>query len=182
MKSSREIKTDKVTGFKDQVSESKATVLAVYKGLTVADMEELRGKLRDAGGQVLIIKNTLAKVALNELGIEALDDDLTGQIAFVFSKKDAVLGTKAAYEFMKDNDNFVVVSGFFDGRRISLDELKTLAMLPSREELQSGLVGILIAPMTDLGGTLQATLRDFIGTLEARGGKLEDGDDSQAAA
>ena len=76
MKSPLEIKTDKINIFKEHAEESKAIILANYKGLTVAQMEDLRIKLREAGGKISVIKNTLAKVALNDMGILALDEDL----------------------------------------------------------------------------------------------------------
>ncbi len=174
MKSPREIKEEKVQAFKDHLDGSKAVILTDYKGVTVHSMEELRGKLREAGGHVSIIKNTLAKVALKDLGIDSLDEDLNGQIAFVFSKEDAVSGTKAAHAFTKTHDKFEIVSGFFDGKRISIDEVKALASMPSRDELRSKFVGILIAPMGDIIGTLQAPLPEFIGTLEAYAKKLEE--------
>jgi len=180
MKSPKEIKADKISDFKDHVESSKAIILADYKGLTVNQMETLRTKLREAGGKITVIKNTLAKVALNEMGIDVLDEDLQGQVAFVFSEKDAVAGTKVANEFAKKLGTFNLVSGLFDGNRMSLDEVKALASMPGREELQGLLVGILVAPMADLVGTFQAPYRDFIGTLEAYAGKQEDG--SEAAA
>ncbi len=181
MKSPRETKAEKISKFKETVSDSKAVVLAVYKGLTVFDMEDLRTKVREAGGQVAIIKNTLAKVALNELGISDLDDDLTGQVAFVFSVKDAVLGTKIAHTFSRDNENLRLVAGYFDGRRISTDEVKALAMMPSRENLQARFVGILLAPMAEFVGTMQAPLQEFIGTLDAKVAKMEESGDPVAA-
>jgi large subunit ribosomal protein L10 len=154
------------------VTESVTMILADYKGLTVYEMEDLRRKVREVGGQVSVIKNTLAKVALNDLEIDALDGDLNGQIAFVFSKADAVVGTKAAFDFSRGKKNFKLVAGFFDGHRLSSEQVLELAKLPSRDELQGRFVGLLIAPITDFVGTLQAPHREFIGTLEARAKKL----------
>jgi len=181
MKTSRQTKSEKISDFKALVEESKAIVLAEYKGLTVKEMERLRRKLREAGGQVSVVKNTLARVALNEMGIDTLDDDLAGQVAFIFSKQDAVVGTKAAHDFAASNERFRVISGFFDKQRISPDEIKALALLPTRDQLQAWFVGILIAPMVQFVGTLQAPLQEFIGTLEARAMKLEESPDAQAA-
>lgn len=181
MKSPREIKTGKIDHFKAQMSDSQAVVIADYKGLSVSEMEDLRRKLREAGGRLAVIKNTLAKIALDDMGIEALGDDLTGQMAFVFSQKDAVVGTKAAHDFAKDNESFKIVSGYFDGRRISLEEVMSLANLPSRDELNARLVLTILAPMQDVVGLLQAPFRDFVGTLEARAMKLEQSGETSAA-
>jgi large subunit ribosomal protein L10 len=180
MKSPREIKADKIDRFKGLVEQSRTMILAEYKGLTVQEMESLRRKLREVGGRLSIVKNTLARVALNDLGISDLDGDLEGQVAFVFSQRDAVVGTKAADDFAKQNERFRLISGFFDGRRISLEEVKELANLPSRAQLQARLVGTLVAPLADFVGTFQACLREFAGTLDARSKKLED--ESRAAA
>jgi large subunit ribosomal protein L10 len=174
MKSPRDIKTDKISNFKAHVTDAVTIIVADYKGLTVHEMEDLRDKVREAGGKVSVIKNTLAKVALNELEIDALDNDLSGQVAFVFSKTDAVMGTKAAYDFSKESDSFNLLAGYFDGSRLTDADIKALAMMPSREELQSRFVGILIAPMSDFISTLQAPAREFLGTLEARAKKLGD--------
>lgn len=174
MSSPRQIKEEKVARFKRQADASKTIVLADYKGLTVPAMEKLRIKVREVGGHVVVIKNTLAKVALQGIGIEDLDGDLAGQIAFVFSLEDAIGATKIANEFAKANPNFNVVSGYFDGKRITLEEVQQLASMPSRDELRSRFVGILMAPMVDFVGTLTAPLQEFVGTLDAKALKMED--------
>jgi len=173
MGSPRKIKESKIDLFQNEVTESKAIVLAEYKGLTVHDMEDLRRKLREAGGRLRVFKNTLARVAFHNLGIEALDDDLTGQVAFVFSKKDAVTGTKVASQFAKQKEAFKLRSGWFDGRRLSLEEVKSLASLPSKKELQAGFVGLLAAPLTEFVVTLCAPLQEFLATLDAKVAKME---------
>ncbi len=174
MSSPRQIKKEKVTRFQDQAGKALAIVIADYKGLSVSAMEDLRIKVRETGGNVVIIKNTLADIALKNLGMKDLEQDLSGQIAFIFSTNDAVTGTKAAYEFAKRNTEFKVVSGFFDGRRISLEEVRALAVLPTKDELKSMFVAILLAPMVDLAGTLTAPLQEFVGTLDAKAAKMEE--------
>lgn len=182
MGSPRKLKESKVKRFQGELSAAKAMVLADYKGLTVGEMEDLRSKLREAGGHIRVIKNTLAKIALNDLGIESLDGDLGGQVAFVFSDTDAVVGTKVAHEYARKNDKFKLLGGYFDGRRIGIDEVRALALLPSREELRSRTLGVLVAPLMDIVGTLTAPMTEFISTLEARGAKLEKGEKAEAAA
>jgi len=175
MRSPSKIKADKISNFKLHVTESVTMVIADYKGLTVHEMENLRSKVREVGGKVSVIKNTLAKVALHDLDIDSLDGDLTGQIAFVFSKVDAVVGTKAAHDFARTNKNLKLIAGFFDENRLTEDEVIALAKMPSREELQGAFVGLLIAPMADFVGTLTAPMSELIATLEARAARLEDG-------
>lgn len=174
MSSPRQIKKEKVARFQDMAGKAMAIVIADYKGLSVSAMEDLRIKVRETGGNVVIIKNTLADIALKNLDMEDLGQDLAGQIAFIFSTNDAVTGTKAAYEFAKRNREFNVVSGFFDGRRISLEEVRELAILPTKDELKSMFVAILLAPMVDLAGTLTAPLQELVGTLDAKAAKMEE--------
>jgi large subunit ribosomal protein L10 len=172
MKSPREIKQTKINMFKQLVETTKAMVVTDYKGLTVHEMEDLRIKLRASGGQLAVIKNTLARVALNEMGIDVLDKDLIGQVAFVFSHEDAVSGTKIITDFIKGKENIKLIAGFFDGKRLSIDDVKALANMPSKKELQSQFVGVLLAPLQDFVGTLEAPLVEFIGTLDAYVEKL----------
>jgi large subunit ribosomal protein L10 len=120
-------------------------------------------------------------VALHNLGIEELDGDLGGQIAFVFSDKDAVVGTKVAHEFARRNERFILRGGYFNGRRIGVEELRALATLPSRRELEAGLVGVLAAPLTEFILTLTASLSEFIATLKARAEKLGEVAEAEAA-
>ena len=172
MSAPRLIKEKKVEEFQESIRNSKAVLLAEYKGLTVHEMEELRLKLREVGGRMKVIKNTLARTAFNSLEIYDLDPDLVNQVAFVFSVEDAVGGTKAAHKFGREHDKFVLKSGYFDGNRIDIDAIKELANLPGRKELQSRLVGTLMAPMSEFVSTLTASLSEFIATLEARAEKI----------
>jgi large subunit ribosomal protein L10 len=174
MGSPKKIKSEKIDKFQDYIGRSKAIVIADYKGLTVHEMEDLRLKLRESGGRAVVIKNTLAKVALNNLGYNGLDDDLNGQIAFIFSIEDAVAGTKIASDFARKTETFKIVAGLFNGKRISLDEVRALANMPSMHELRSRFVGVLMAPMAEFVGTLQAPVVEFLGTLEAYAKKLEE--------
>ena len=175
MESPRDIKRKKVQRFREEFTGAAAVVLAGYKGLTVKEMEDLRMKLREVGSHLRVIKNTLAKMAVHEIGIEGLDGFLEGQVAFVFSNKDAVVGTKTAHEFSKAHDKFKLLAGYFDGKQIGLDEVRALASLPSREELYARLVGTLAAPLMEYVSTLIAPLQELIGTLDARAAKLEEG-------
>jgi large subunit ribosomal protein L10 len=173
MGSPRKTKETKIDKFRDEVKSTKAILLAEYKSLTVHELEDLRIKLRDAGGHLRVIKNTLARVAFNSLGIQELNMDLGGQVAFVFSDRDPVLGTKVANEFARQNEVFKIRSGWFDGKRLNLEEVKSLANLPSKSELQARVVGLLSAPLNEFVVTLCAPIQEFIATLEAKVSKME---------
>ena len=167
MSSPRAIKEEKVKEFQEVVAAAKTIVLAEYKGLTVDKLEDLRTKLREAGGRLQVIKNTLARVALHNAGIEDLDAELTGQVAFVFSNEDAVGGTKVAQAFSRANEAFKIRAGYFNNRKLDIAAVRELANLPGRSELQARLVGTLSAPLTQFVGTITAPLREFVGTLDA---------------
>ena len=173
MGSPRSNKERKINNFQSEVSASKTMLLAQYKGLTVHDLEELRKKLKEVGGHLRVIKNTLARVAFHNLGMEGLDEDLGGQVAFVFSNRDAVVGVKVASDFAKDKEAFILRSGWFDGRRLDLEGVKTLASLPSRAQLQARFVGTLSAPLSDFVVTMMAPIQEFIATLEAKIARME---------
>jgi large subunit ribosomal protein L10 len=182
MGSPRKIKETKVDIFQNEAAESKSIVLAEYKGLTVKEMEDLRKKLREVGGRLRVVKNTLARVAFHNIGIDTLDADLNGQVAFVFSQADAVTGVKVASAFARTKEAFVLRSGWFEGKRLNLDEVKSLANLPSKKELQSSFVGLLSAPITAFVMTLTAPLSEFIATLEAKAAKMEKTEPVEATA
>jgi large subunit ribosomal protein L10 len=173
MGSPRKIKEVKVESFQNDISGARAVLLAEYKGLRVKELEDLRKKLKEVGAHLRVVKNTLARVAFHNIGVEALDNDLGGQVAFVINATDAVAGAKVASAFAKENEGFKLRSGWFDGRRLNLDEVKSLASMPSRKELQARFVGLLKAPLSEFATTLIAPLQEFIGTLEAKAAKME---------
>ena len=129
-----------VDGLKDQLVAAKSVVLTGYKGLTVAQDTELRRELREAGVSYHVVKNTMLRRAAEAAGIEGLDEVLSGTTAFAFSTEDAVAPAKVICDFMKknkleDDGKLFVKIGMVEGKVISVDEVKALAALPSREEL-----------------------------------------------
>lgn len=173
MGSPRQIKANKISQFQNEVASAQSIVLAEYKGLTVKELQDLRIKLREVGAHLRVIKNTLARVAFHNLGIDAMDKDLGGQVAFVVSTQDPISGTKVASDFARRNELFVLRSGWFNGQRLTLEEVKALASMPSRDELRARFVGLLSAPVNDFVCTLMAPLQEFLATLQAKASKME---------
>ncbi|KIF68459.1 50S ribosomal protein L10 [Streptomyces sp. AcH 505] len=158
----------------DQFRSSNAAVLTEYRGLTVAQLKELRRSLGE-NTQYAVVKNTLTKIAANEAGINTLDDLFTGPTAVAFVTGDPVASAKGLRDFAKDNPNLIIKGGVLDGKALSADEFKKLADLESREVLLAKLAGGLKASMAKAAATFQAPLTEFARTAEALRAKVEQG-------
>ena len=158
----------------DLFRSSNAAVLTEYRGLTVAQLKELRRSLGE-NTQYAVVKNTLTKIAANEAGINTLDDLFAGPTAVAFVTGDPVASAKGLRDFAKDNPNLIVKGGVLDGKALSADEFKKLADLESREVLLAKLAGGLKASMAKAAATFQAPLTEFARTAEALRAKVEQG-------
>jgi len=136
-------------------NETSVLVVTHYSGLNVAKMNELRDKMREAGAGFKVIKNRLTRLAIADTKYQDLSDLFTGPTAIAYSK-DPVSAPKVVVNFAKQNDQLVVLGGFFDDQRLDRESVKALASLPSLDELRGGIVGMLNAPATHLVGILQA--------------------------
>jgi large subunit ribosomal protein L10 len=125
--------------------ESGSVVVAHYSGLTVAQMNDLRSKMRQAGGTVKVAKNRLAKIALQGTDSEGMANLFTGQTLVAYSP-DPVTAPKVAVEFAKGNDKLVILGGAMGATTLNADGVKSLASLPSLDELRAKLVGMIQTP------------------------------------
>ncbi|MFT7474063.1 MAG: large subunit ribosomal protein L10 [Verrucomicrobiales bacterium] len=162
-----------VAEVKEKLEASSGVLLTEYRGLNVPAMAELRKNLTPVGGEYKIYKNTLVKLAANELGIE-LDELLVGPTALAFvgekadgSKADAAAVAKALKDYGKTNQALVIKGGVLDGKAISAEEIKALADLPSREVLFSEFAGAMEHMLGDFAGLLDNKLQEFVGLMEA---------------
>jgi large subunit ribosomal protein L10 len=137
---------------------SAATLLTHYRGLTVTELAELRTKLREANARMRVAKNTLARRAANEAGIEGFDELLTGPTGLVFCDEDPVGPAKALRDFAKDHPELVVRGGYLDGAVLSEEEATKLADLDSREELLAKLAGLMYGALANTARLLQAPI------------------------
>lgn len=140
----------------DKLSKSKTTIVADYRGLNVKQMNELRKQLREAGVEFQVLKNTLTRRACEQVGMEGLNEQLTGPTAIAFSYEDVVAPAKILHKFAKDNKDLEIKGGMVEGKIVSLDEIKALAELPSREGLLSMLLSVLQAPMRNFALAVKA--------------------------
>ncbi len=154
-------------------ADSDGALLTEYRGLNVPAMAELRGALREAGGEYKIYKNTLVRLAAKDHGLE-IDDLLIGPTAIAFvgekadgSPGDAAAVAKALKDFAKRHQALVLKGGVLDNKLLSADDLKALAELPSRDAMLAQIAGAFQAPMAKLAGLLSALPRDFAYGLQA---------------
>lgn len=131
-------------------------VLVDYCGLSVAEDTELRNKLRAAGVEYSVVKNTLTKRAANEAGFSDFDEILNGPTALALSFDDVVAPAKVLADFAKDHEVMTIKAGFMDGKAMSLDEIDALAKIPSKDTLYAMLAGGLNATIAGLARALNA--------------------------
>lgn len=156
MSTNLENKKQIVAEITEKLKASKATILVDYRGLDVAAVTELRKQLREAGVEFKVYKNTLVRRATAETELTALDEHLVGPTAIAFSNEDVVAPAKVLSNFAKENEALEIKTGVIEGNVVSLDEIKELADLPSREGLLSMLLSVLQAPMRNFALAVKA--------------------------
>lgn len=162
-----------VREIKEKLEASKGAVLTDYRGLNVSEITELRRKLREAGVEYKVVKNTLTIIAAKELGIEEIDTYLEGPTAIAFGIEDAVAPAKIISDFAKDHKALEMKAGLLEGKVIGIDQIKALANLPSREVLLAQVVGGMQAPLYGMVNVLQGSLRNLVYVLDAVRAKQE---------
>lgn len=160
-------KQEVVAGIKEKLEQAQSVVFVDYRGLTVAEVTELRNKMRAAGVEYKVLKNTMVRRAAEDLGIEGLDSILEGPTAVAFGMQDPASPAKILMDFAKATKKTQIKGGVLDGRMIDVDGVKYLSELPSREELLAKMLGSLNAPMTGLVMVLSGVTSKFVRTLEA---------------
>jgi large subunit ribosomal protein L10 len=138
-----------------------------FTGLNVLRMTELRRRLRSAGVDYVVVKNTLAQRALAANGVNALHDHLAGPTGLVLSGGDPVAGAKVLADFAKEFEKPAIRIGLVDGKPLTADQIKRLAELPSKDVLLGQLAGYIQAPMAQFAGVMNGLLYQMIGALEA---------------
>ncbi|MBO8169378.1 MAG: 50S ribosomal protein L10 [Thermoanaerobacteraceae bacterium] len=167
MNKQRQKKAEIVKDIKDKLEASQSVILTDYRGINVADMTNLRSRLREANVEFKVLKNTLIKRAADELGIEGMDPFLVGPTAVAFGIEDPVAPAKVLSEFAKDHKELEIKGGLLEGKVIDLDKIKALADLPSKEELLAQVARGFQAPIAGLANVLQANIRNLAYALEA---------------
>ena len=159
----------------ERLKSSPTLIVADYRGLTMPQIDALRGQLLEHGARFAVVKNTLTKRAAEEAGVDTLLALLEGPtaIAFLESDGDPVAVAKALSTAARETQVLVIRGGIMEGRPITEDDVQSLAKLPPAETLRAQLVGAIAAPMSTVVGLFNAPLRDLVGVLQARIEQLE---------
>ena len=156
---------EKVVEELGQIFESSGVVVvAHYEGMTVAQMQDLRAQMREAGGSVRVAKNRLAKIALDGTPCESLAAHLTGMTVLSYSE-DPVAAAKVIDEYAKKNDRLVILGGSMGGTALDVEGVKAVAKMPSRDELIASVVACIGAPASNIAGAIGAPASNIAGIL-----------------
>jgi large subunit ribosomal protein L10 len=163
-------KQEAIEALKGVFADSGAVVVTHYLGLTVAEMTDLRGRLRKEGAKLQVVKNTLVQKALNGSVGEAGDALFKGPVAIAYGP-DVTSAAKIATQYAKDNDKFTVVGGLMGQQVLDQASIKALASLPSLDQLRAKLIGLLQAPATKIAGVVQAPAAQLARVIQAYSAK-----------
>lgn len=151
-----EIKQQKVDHIAEQLKNSVSTIIVDYRGLSVAQVTELRQQLREAGLEYKVYKNTLVRRAAESAGIEGLEEFLTGPNAIAFSNEEVVAPAKILADFAKQNEALEIKAGVIEGSVVSAEQVNTIGSLPSKDGLVSMLLSVLQAPVRNFAYAVKA--------------------------
>lgn len=163
----REEKEQVVELIASKLQNSKSTIVTDYRGLNVAQVTELRKRLRENNVEFKVVKNTLTRLATKKTDLSDLDNVLVGPTAIAFGEEDAVTAAKVLVEFAKKNDKLEIKGGVVEGQVVSVEAIKALASLPSREGLISMFLSVLQAPMRNFALAVKAVAEKNEGQQQA---------------
>ena len=170
----KEQKAEQVELLTDKLKKAKVAVLTDYRGLTVAQIQDLRGKLRGGAVEYRVVKNTIARRAAEAAGVKELESELEGPVAIAFGYDDLSTPPKLINDWVRATRlKLDIKGGLVEGRVFAPDQVKQLADLPSREALIAQLLGTLQSPVGQLVGIMQTPLQQLLGVLNAYKTKLE---------
>jgi large subunit ribosomal protein L10 len=156
----------------DRLSRSQLTIIADYRGLTVDALHGFRAKLRPLDAEFKIAKNTLTRIAAEQVGINGLEPELEGPTAILFAYGDVVAPAKAVSDFVRSSRILQVRAGVMNNLVITPADVEAISSLPPREELLGKLVNLLASPMTRTAGVLSGPARSVVYLANARAEQL----------
>jgi large subunit ribosomal protein L10 len=173
-KARKEQKAEQVDLLTEKLRRAKVALLTDYRGLTVTQLQDLRGRLRTGDVEYRVVKNTLARRAAAAAGVGDLEKELEGPVAIAFGYDDLSVPSKLINEWVRATRlKLDVKGGLVEGRVFNQEQVKQLADMPSRETLLSQLAGTIQSPVARLAGALQSPLSTLAGALESYQKKLE---------
>jgi large subunit ribosomal protein L10 len=162
----REQKAQEVSGLTEQIGKASNAFLIDFKGITVPQVTELRKQIRDAHSGYVVVKNTLALIALKDSPIVAMKEHFTGPTAIAYNATDAVVLAKALTRFAKDVPAMQFKGAMLDGKVVPAAQIQAIASLPSRKELIAKLLWVMQQPIRGLATVLQANIRNLAVVLD----------------
>ena len=165
--STKAFKQDKVSQIREKIEKAQVAIVTEYKGYSVEEITNLRRALQKEGGDYMVTKNTLAKLAIKDTQYEVLTETLQGPIAIAFGFEDQVAPAKALSKFIKDTKKGEILAAAMDGRLMSADEAKALATLPSKEEIYAKMLGCVNSPATGIVGSINAVMASLTRAVAA---------------
>ena len=165
--STKAFKNDKVALIKEKIDKAQVAIVTEYKGLSVEEITNLRRALQKDGGDYMVTKNTLVKIAVKGTEYEALTDKMSGPIALAFGFEDPVTPAKAVAKFIKDTKKGAIVGAVLDGKLLTEAETKALAELPTKEELFAKMLGSINSPASGIANSINAVLSQLTRAMAA---------------
>jgi large subunit ribosomal protein L10 len=160
-------KVEAVESLLKRVQVSKSAVVTGYTGLTVEEVTELRAQLFHAKVEYHVVKNNLARIAFNQANITVLDDLLVGPTAIALAMEDSVAPARVLSKFAKGHEKLTLRGGWMEGRMITVQDIKSLANLPSREVLLAKMLGSMQSPISGIVQVLAGPMRKLVYALNA---------------
>jgi len=160
--------------YSERLERAQVMIWSGYTGLTVPQVSDLRGRLRPAGAEGVVVKNTLMRMALENAGLPVDQDMMSNTCLVTFAYDDIAAAAKAVADFSRENgDQFHIKGAVMDGSLMDASGVRTLTTMPSREQLLAQVVGGIGAPLTGFVGTLAAVIRGLVNVLNAHQEQLE---------
>ena len=160
-------KAEKIEEIKSKIEKAQVAVITEYKGFTVEEITTLRRELQKDGGDYMVTKNTLTKIAIKDTPYEVLSDSLKGPSAIAFGFEDPVSPAKALSKFIKDAKKGEIVAAVLEGKLLTAQEAKALANLPTKEELYAKMLGCVNSPATGIVGSINAVMAQLTRAMAA---------------
>ena len=165
--STKAFKDEKIEKIKEKVDKAQVAILTNYQGLTVEEITKLRRSIQQGGGDYMVTKNTLTKIAIKDTPYEVLSDSLKGPSAIAFGFEDPVSPAKALSKFIKDSKKGEIVAAVLEGKLLTAQEAKALANLPTKEELYAKMLGCVNSPATGIVGSINAVMAQLTRAMAA---------------
>ena len=151
-------KSEKIDAIKSKIEKAQVAIITEYQGLSVEEITKLRREIQKGGGDYMVTKNTLVKIAVKGTEYEALAEKMTGPIALAFGFEDPVSPAKAVAKFIKDTKKGTMIGAVLDGQLLTEAETKALADLPTKEELFAKMLGSINSPASGIVGCVNGVM------------------------